>query len=167
MSIDKIRNEALTEDEKMEIIADYLGGSGDVPEDVTLFIESAPFEDEGTFDIDKNIFESVWEIVQYNLNMRKQESQVMVKGRVPCIMVAGNYVYSESGESLGGALMRAVFYENSIYGPGDDIKRVIQLFFASSYNDNETLGLTANVTLEERADDTYAGAYSTKKINLQ
>jgi len=163
----KLENNELTEDEKMEIIADYLESSGDVPEDVTLFIENAPFEDEGTFDIDKDVFESVWEIVQYSLNMKRQDGQVMVKGRVPCIMAAGSYVYSESGESLGGVLMRAVFYENEVIVSGSDNKRSIRLYFASAYNDNETLGLTAHVTLAEKRDGTYTGTYSTKKINLQ
>lgn len=45
MNIDKIRNEALTEDEKMEIIADYLengggGGGGGAPAPVLLFVKS-------------------------------------------------------------------------------------------------------------------------------
>ena len=167
MSIDKIRNEALTEDEKMEIIADYLDGdSGKTPNDVTIFIESAAFEGTGEFDATEELFDSLKDIAVYIASRGK--GAVSVKGRLPQVSLVGDWIFSGdepwTGELLGDFYMIAGCCEYQVFSGVGGAGEKVTLYFPNSYGDNVTISQTTMVTVTKMEDGTITGEYATTEM---
>lgn len=167
MDINKIRDERLTEDEKMELIADYLGAQSNAPDDVTIYIPGAGSAGDGTFTPSAEDYEAVKKIVLYNIyngalpapaGETASAGPFLVKGRAPQVTLAVAREFQE-GTNIPdwGGVNNAVAYE---YSNGE--WESIYLTFATNWESVGGWNYTS-VTMSKNEDDTITGTWVTEE----
>ena len=160
MDINKIRTNQLTEDEKMELIADYLsGGNGGAPEDVRLCFDSVAFEGSGDLDITLDTYGAIRDVARYIVE-HGADAQ-LTRGRLPQIMLVGDFLIDSHNNPCGLA-MTAANYEYYRFDGVDGWGEHVAIYFPNTYGDNVTLGLTTILFFELMDDGTMIAQYNTQ-----